>query len=145
MTASGVIAVERIHTVGRSRCVRVAEPSGYSVRAGQPPEKVIEASVFHHDDDYMLDAGLRGTHIRGIWEGTRRRRRMWRDTRNASSCDAYGPDAGGRQKCLCETAAIHRMLESLFSESSIHFPAEDVRVPITSIEVNLTYSRHCGH
>lgn len=56
----------------------------------------------------MLDAGVRRGHIGGIREWTRRWRRMWRDTRYASSRRAYRSQSS-RQKCLRESAAVHQM------------------------------------
>jgi hypothetical protein len=56
VAATREVTCQMVRGVIRAGPVKVIQSSLHSVCVWQPTEKVIEASIFHHDNDDMLDA-----------------------------------------------------------------------------------------
>src|SRR5262245_20292398 len=52
-----LVVRELVRALHRTAAISVLQTCLHPVSARQPTEKVIEGTVFHHDDDHMLDAG----------------------------------------------------------------------------------------
>ena len=61
-----IIRGQRIGRVGNTRRVKIREARLTTVRAGQPPEKVIKRTILHHHDHDVLDVGEFALRLFGV-------------------------------------------------------------------------------